>query len=1022
MLSRQFGRLLAIAAAIASVPLAANAQSVITGRVVERASQRPIPDVSVRVSGTTVGARTNEQGVYRIVNVPAGEVVLRATRIGFAASTRTVTATNGLVDGIDFALEPAATILDEVVTNAVTGQAESRRSQGTNVGNIDASAIEKAQITKFTDVLTGRTAGVTVQGTSGTAGTGQRIHIRGANSLSLSNEPLIYVDGTQISNGNLIDIGLGGQAVSRLNDIASEDIESIEVLKGPAATAMYGTSAANGVLLITTKRGRAGVARWNAFAESGSEKDVTDYPNNYVLYHLVTPGAPLVTTGGGYNTTDRTGCLNYLRAQALCTYDSAAVFNTLTDKRTTPFVTGSVMTAGLNVAGGGDQTQYYLGVDNQTEHGVVEFNTLRKLAVRANMNTSLNKKLDFSLSSGYTRSNGAFPQNDNSIFSPLINGLVGTAFYYAPTSTQPQNPLNYRQYSVRQLAEYVAHQDIDHFTVGTIGNYRPLSWLTGNANLGLDYYGRYDYLTLQPGKLPIAASYVNGNRTSTHGGQYLYTGTGSLSARFEPLETLRSTTTAGASYSRSLTQSTYGFGAGIVAGTQSLGASSSLFSVDEGFSEIISIGAFGREELAWRDRVFLAASLRADDNSAFGFNFNRIYYPGVNASWVVADEPWFPKTNYLSSLRLRAAYGRSGQRPNFRDATTYFGPTSVQIGTTELPAVTLGTTLSGTGNLALKPEKTDEYEFGADIGFWKDRASFQVTSFQKRSTDALIRRNLQPSSGLTASRFENLGGIGNRGIETQLDLQALQTDRVELNVHLTASTLKNRIIALGKGVAPISLNRGLQLHRAGYSAGSFWQRPVYYNDANKDGLLAPSEVTLGDTSVYMGPSLPTWNRSASADIRLFKVVRVSTLFEGRGGNKTANYGEYFRCGSSSAVRGCAATGAVSPSLKEQAAYVAAYRLGARGTSTALYVENGGFVKWRELAVTLEAPASWVGYVRTAGVSGVNLTFAGRNLHTWTSYTGLDPEIIEAGTSLFNQSEFNTQPTPRYYTARLSVTF
>jgi TonB-linked SusC/RagA family outer membrane protein len=1023
MLSRKFAGLLAAATAIALMPLAARAQSIITGHVVERSSQRPIADVSVRVVGTTIGARTNDQGVFRIVNVPAGEVALRATRIGFSASTRTVTATNGLVEGVDFALEPAATILDEVVTNAVTGQAESRRSQGTNVGNIDAAAIEKAQINKFTDVLTGRTAGVTVQGTSGTAGTGQRIHIRGANSLSLSNEPLIYVDGTQISNGNTIDVGLGGQAVSRLNDIASEDIESIEVLKGPAATAMYGTSAANGVLLITTKRGRSGAARWNAFAETGSEKDVTKYPSNYSLYHLVTPGAPLVTASGGYNTAARTSCLNYLRAQGSCTYDSAAVFNTLMDPRTTPFSTGAVTTAGLNVAAGGDQTQYYLGVDDQSEHGVVDFNTLQKLAVRANMNTSLNKKLDFSLSSGYTRSDAAFPQNDNSIFSPLINGLVGTAFYYAPPAAGGQNSLNYRAYSLSQLAEYVAHQNIDHFTVGTVGNYRPLDWLTANGNLGLDYYSRFDFLTLQPGRLPIAASYVNGNRTSSHGSQYLYTGTGSLSARYNPIETLRATTTLGGSYSRSLSQSTYGFGAGIVEGTQNLGATSSLFAVDEGFSEVISIGAFGREELAWRDRVFLAGSLRADDNSAFGVDFKRIFYPGVNASWVVGDEPWFPKTDYVSSLRVRAAYGRSGQRPNFRDATTFFAPVAVQVITTagaqtEVPAVTL----NGTGNLQLKPEKTDEYEGGADIGIWKDRASFQITAFTKKSQDALIRRNIQPSSGLTTSRFENLGGISNSGLEAQLDIKALQMDKVELNVHLTASTLKNRIEKLGEGVAPISLNRGLQLHREGYSAGSFWQRPVYYNDANHDGLLAPSEVTLGDTSVYIGPSLPTWNRSAGADIRLYKFLRVSTLFEGRGGNKTANYGEYFRCGSASSVRGCAATGAVSPSLKEQAAYVAAYRLGARGSSTALYVEDGSFVKWRELAVTLDAPDQWVGYVRSAGVHGLSLTLAGRNLHTWTKYTGLDPEIIEAGTSLFNQSEFNTQPTPRYYTARLSVTF
>ncbi|NUQ22190.1 MAG: SusC/RagA family TonB-linked outer membrane protein [Gemmatimonadaceae bacterium] len=1035
MTFRQIGRLSMVALATALFSVVASAQnatqSIITGKVVEKATQRPISDVTVRVSGTTIGARTNDDGVYRIVNVPPGQVTLRATRIGFSAATQTVTATVGTVDNVNFVLDVAVTTLDEVVTNAVTGQAERRREQGTNVGQIQVSDIQPSQITKFTDVLTGRTAGVTVQGTSGTPGTGQRIHIRGANSLSLSNEPLVYVDGIQISNGNNIDVGLGGQAVSRLNDVAAEDIESIEVLKGPAATAMYGTAAANGVLLITTKRGRSGAARWNTYGETGKVKDLNPYPANYVRYIAVAPNAPLVTSTGGYNTSARRGCRNDQIAAGGCRLvnngplllpDSLAVFNTLTDRRTSPFTTGNTVSAGLNVAGGGDQTQYYFGVDNSSEHGVVEFNTLRRLALRGNVNTSLNSKLDFSLSSGYTRSNGAFPQNDNSIFSPLINGLVGTAFYYAPKTGQTVNPLNYRAYSMQQLAEYVGHQDVDHFTIGTIGNARPLSWLTANVNLGLDYFNRFDYRTLQPGRLPIAASYTNGNRESGHAAQYLYTGTGSASAHFDFSENIRSTTTAGASYNRQLLQDTYGFGAGIVEGTSNLGATSSLFAVDEPFNHVITIGAFGREELSWRDKVFLAGSLRADDNSAFGVDFKRIYYPGVNGSWVVGDESWFPKTDYVSSLRLRAAYGRSGQRPNFRDATTYYGPVAVQIGTSETPAVTL----SGTGNPVLRPEKTDEYEFGGDVGFWRDRASLQFTAYQKRSTDALIRRTLPPSAGLTASRFENLGGIGNRGTEAQLDLKALQMDNYEVNLHFTATTLKNRIIGLGKGIAPIALNRGLQLHRAGYSAGSFWQRPVYYNDANHDGLLSTSEVTLGDTAVYLGDALPRWTRSASGEVRLYKFLRISTLFEGRGGNKTGNFSEYFRCGSAGNTRGCSATGNPNATLKEQAAFIAAYFGGASpsrpGASQALYVENGGFVKWRELAVTLDLPERWVGYIRPVGARGVSLSFAGRNLKTWTSYTGIDPEIVEAGTSLFNQSEFNTQPVPRYYTARLNVNF
>lgn len=1037
MTFRQIGRLSMVALATALFSVVASAQnvtqSIITGKVVEKSTQRPISDVTVRVAGTTVGTRTNDDGVYRLVNVPAGQVTLRATRIGFSAATQTVTATSGTVDNVNFVLDVAVTTLDEVVTNAVTGQAERRREQGTNVAEISVGDIQPAQITKFTDVLTGRTAGVVMQGTSGTVGTGQRIRVRGANSLSLSDEPLIYVDGTQISNGNTIDVGLGGQATSRLNDVAAEDIESIQVLKGPAATAMYGTAAANGVLLITTKRGRSGSARWNTFAETGKVRDLNPYPANYVRYTLLTPGAPLLTPAGTYNTAARRACRNDQIADSarvrtlpsggcrlsngtLFSPESLSVFNTLTDARTSPFDDGRTFAAGANVAGGGDQTQYYFGVDNSSEQGVISFNTLRRLALRANVNASLNKKMDLSLSSGYTRSNGAFPQNDNSIFSPLINGLVGTAFYYAPKPGQTVNPLNYRAYSMQQLAEYVGHQDVDHFTIGTIGNIRPFSWLSANANLGLDYFNRFDYRTLQPGRLPIAASYANGNRESAHAAQYLYTGTASVSGRWDFLENFRSTTTAGASYNRQLLQNTYGFGAGIVEGTSNLGATSSLFAVDEPFNHVISIGDFAREELSWRDKVFLASSLRADDNSAFGVRFKRIYYPGINGSWVVGDESWFPKQDYVSSLRVRAAYGRSGQRPNFRDAYTYYGVVAVQLGAAEVP----GVTLRGTGNTELKPEKTDEYEFGGDVGFWKERVSLQFTAYQKRSADALISRGLAPSNGETLSRYENLGGIGNRGTEAELDLKALQMDNYEVNLHFTATTLKNRIIALGAGIPPLALNRGLQLHREGYSAGSFWQRPVTYNDANRDGLLSPSEVTVGDTSVYLGDALPHWTRSAGGEIRLYKFLRISTLFEGRGGNKTGNFSEYFRCGSASSVTGCSATGNPNATLKEQAAFIAAYLK--PKTSQALYVENGGFVKWRELAVTLELPERYVSYVHSVGARGVSLSFAGRNLKTWTSYTGIDPEIVEAGTSLFNQSEFNTQPTPRYYTMRLNVNF
>lgn len=1028
MVLRHIRRCLAIGMVV-SFPVVASAQesATIAGRVIEQGSGRPVSDVVVLVVGTNTGARTNEEGVYRLVNAPLGSVQLRAARIGFAAQTRTVVVASGLNENVDFSLSQATTVLDAVVTNAVTGQVERRREVGANVGNIAVTDIAPGAITKMSDVLTGRTAGVTLQGTSGTAGTGQRIRIRGANSLSLSNEPLVYVDGVQVSNGNTIANGVGGQAVSRLNDIAAEDIESIEVLKGPAATAVYGTAAANGVLLISTKRGRSGTPRWSVYGERGTQEDVTKYPANYAAYRLVTPGAPLTTSTGAFNSAARAVCFNYNRAAGTCTYDSVAVFNTLEDDRTSPFSKGDNATLGANVAGGTDQTQYYVGVDHQSDHGIVEYNTLNKLGLRVNLNTSLNRKLDFSVSSQYTRSRLALNSNDNSIFSPLINGLVGSAFFYPNTATGI-NTRNYRSFSQAQLAEYVSHQDVDRFTIGTIGNIRPLSWLTGNVNLGLDYINRHDFLTLQPGRLPIAQTFTIGNRSSTHGNQYLYTGTGSLGARFDVLSDLVSTTTVGASYNRNLLESTVGSGAGIVEGTRNLGATSSFFAVNEEFLEVVSVGAFARQELAWRDRLFLAGSIRVDDNSAFGTDFGTIYYPGVNASWVIAEEPWFPATDAVSSLRVRAAYGRSGQRPDFRDAVTFFNPVAVQIGTSELSAVTL----QRTGNLELKPEKTDEYEVGADAGFFQERVSLQFTYFDKRSRDALISRRLAPSFGLTATNLQNLGGISNKGTETQLDLQVLDRSNVQLNMRVTATQLRNKIVELGsvagKPINDIIINRGEQRHKAGYSAGAFFQRPFTYNDANRDGVLARSEVFVGTDPIYVGDAIPRWNRSISADLELFKFLRFSTLFEGRGGHKQLNAGEQFRCASAPSFsdRGCAAVGNPNASLEEQARFIASNFGGAlpsvSGTTRLGYIENGGFVKWREFSVGLEVPERYVTYLRAVSVRGASLSFAGRNLATWTKYTGLDPEIVEAATTAFNQSEFNTQPMPRIYSARLNLNF
>ena len=1029
--SRSWLVLMGLLALLPQVAGAQGATGTVTGTVTDRTTRQPVADANVLVTGTTLGGRTGANGSYRIGGVPAGTVQLRTARIGYAPDTRTVTVGAGLTASVDFLVSVSAVQLDAVVTSAVTGEAQRKREVGANVGNIAVSEIAKGPITKFTDVLTGRTAGVTLQGTTGTTGTSQRIRIRGANSLSLSNEPLVFIDGNQVSNSIGLSNGVGGQAASRLNDINSDDIENIEVLKGPAASALYGTAAANGVLLITTKRGRSGKPQWSSYVETGSLKDVTDYQSNYYPYRLATPGAPLQTSTGAFNTAARPACFNYNLAAGLCTRDSVAVFNTLTDAATTPFTTGNLQKYGVSLSGGTEQIRYYLAADKQDERGVIDYNTLDKLGFRANLNANVGSKLDVAISSGYVNSDAAFNSNDNSIFSPLINGLAGSAFFFpALTSGRDSgkvNPRNYRQFTPANLEDYISFQNIDRFTIGAISNYRPLSWLRANGNVGLDYINRHDFRTLQPNRLPIAQSFVIGNRSSVRSNTYLITASTSLAGKFDLRSNLVSTTTVGGGYNRNLFETTSGSGAGIVEGTRNLGATSSLFAVDEGFSEIISVGGFARQELALNDRVFLAASVRGDDNSAFGTDFGFIYYPAASASWVLSEEPWFKKPNFLSNLRVRAAYGRSGLRPDFRDAVTFFSPVSVTVAGAEQSAVTL----SSTGNIDLKPERTDEVEFGADFGFFNNRVSLEATRYNKRSRDALISRPLPPSLGLTGSQFDNLGSVRNRGTELSLDTRILEAENFGLNVRLTATQLDNEIEELGMTAAgdtlpDIVFNRGNQRHQRGRPAGAFFQRPVTFSDANGDGVLSRAEVTLGDAAVYLGNALPTYTRAASIDLRLFKILRLSTLFEARGGNQQLNFSESFRCtqGVSFGDRGCSATGNPNASLDEQAAFIAARFGGAApslaGTSQAGYVSDGDFVKWREASITIEPPASWLSFLPNN--RGVSVTFAGRNLKTFTDYPGLDPEIVEAAATSFNQSEFNTQPPVRYYTLRFNLNF
>ena len=1045
---RNTGRGLALVLMIVFLPAGLHAQATgtITGRVTAQEGGAPLPGVQIQLQGTQIGTITAQDGRYQLTGVPSGPQTVTASLINREPGNLTLNVVPGQSVSADFVLASRAIELEGVVVNAITGQRERKREVGTNVATIQVDEIEKGPITKVADVLTGRTAGVNLQGVSGGTGTSQRIRIRGANSLSLSNEPLIYVDGVRFSNSeNVGGIYTGGQDVSRLNDLNPEDIESVEVLKGPAASALYGTAAANGVLLIQTKQGRAGKAQWHAFVEGGLVEDNNDYPTSYLAFQVNDPNAPLLTSAGRLNVgtsqqaAARTGpyvaCPNLAAGAGLCRQDRVESLNFLEDPRTTPFSTGSRRKIGLSVSGGSDALTYYVSGDTENEEGVIYFNTLDKQNVRANFNARPSSKLTLAVTTGYTDSELVLNLNDDNIFSPLINGLVATPVFIPgqdTLGTPGTRPGLLFGNSLADIAEYPVNQEIDRFVGGINSTYTPFPWLSGNASIGLDFYTQHSHYSLQPGRLPISATFTPGRRYSDRANNLQYTGNGSLSGQFDLSSSVASTSTVGVSYARQRFEGTSCFGVGIVEGTRSCGATSSLFEVDEAFAETITLGGFFQQQLAISDRIFLAGSVRGDDNSAFGQNFGLIYYPSASVSWVISEEPFFPALGLLSNLRLRAAYGQSGLRPNFRDAITLYEPVAVADQNQDLSAVTI----SRTGNEELKPERSTEYEFGADAGLFGDRLSAEFTYYNKRSEDALISRRLPPSFGLTSTVFDNLGRIRNSGLELGLNALLADRDWSQLNVRFSATTLDNVIEELGEGVEPIIYIT--QRHQEGFPAGAHFQRPIKYNDANGDGKLTREEVSYDSTKftqvrnaegeletipfAYLGPSLPTNTQSLSADLTLFRFLKLSTLFERRAGNKQYNNTERFRCGAGFGrltAGACSAVANPDASLAEQAAFIGNNFL---GTSYG-FIEDADFIKWREVTVRVGMPATLSRRFPT--LAGASVSLSGRNLATWTEYTGIDPEINFSGSgglNGFGSGEFFTQPAVRYLTARVDFSF
>jgi TonB-linked SusC/RagA family outer membrane protein len=995
----------------------------ITGTVTDESGGAPLEAARVVLSGTTQIETTNREGGYAFRTVAPGTYQLRVLRVGYRPVVDTVAVAAGETVTADVTMAAAPVQLEEIVTTA-TGE-QRKLEIGNTVTTIDAAKVaEQAPITEFTNLISGRAPGVQVLKSSGTTGTGTRIRIRGSNSISLSNEPLYYLDGVRLESGAIsttLDIGgfgvdnPSGAGPSRINDINPDEIQDIEIVKGPSAATLYGIQASNGVVRITTKHGTAGPPRWNLYSELGAVADKNTYPLNYA--GRVDPAVDSLGLDGF--------CTIQLQLDGSCTQSSVDSFQPLNEKATRPYKAGLRQMYGANVSGGSDQVTYFVAGSYENEIGPfrlpqfeldsivqsrgsvpdnqVRPNALEKFGARANISANVSKTFDVDASLGFLSSNTRFIENDNSFLT--VNGS-GTASGYLEDFQRGW------YFIPAQLFAELANQEAHRFTGGFTGNWRPRSWLTSHATIGYDVVNRTDVQFFPTGDV---ADYPSGPQSNIFGAKtdnrFTISQTSidlGASARFKLSDAVGSRTSVGGQFFRDLARGAYASGRGLPAGSGTIAGAQTTEARDTSL-ESRSVGSYLEEELSLKERLYVTGALRFDDNSAFGQNFNATVYPKASVSWLVSDEPFF-HTKAFNTLRFRAAYGASGQQPGTTDALRFYNAVAGKkagVGTT-------GVTFGSLGNADLKPERSREFEVGLDAGLFKDRLSVELTYYNKLTKDALVARDIAPSLGASRSQFVNLSRIRNQGFEAAINTRIIDKPWVAWDLTLSGSTTKNKILELGEGVSPIFIGF-YQRQQAGYPAGGFWSPTVSFNDANHDGIIDISEVSISDTAVFRGSAIPTKEASLNSQLAIFRgKVVLGTQFDYRGGHLVDNSLESFRCAS---IGNCRGLYDKTAPLKDQALAQAMSLPGA--ANSLAFLEPGWFIKLRELSLTFQMPDAWAHRFRASSLS---LTLAGRNLWTITDYTGVDPEVNAFAQDNFSASDFESQAQVRYYTARLNVGF
>lgn len=995
-----------------AVALAQNNRT-ITGKITDDKGA-PLSNVSVQVKGLKVGTVTNEDGNFSI-SVPANGRILVFSYAGMTTEEVAI----GNQTNVNVSLQPANKNLQEVV---VVGYGTQRRRDVTaSISRIDGAVIQDLPVQGPDQALRGRAPGVTVTQSSGTPGSSINVNIRGAGSISASNQPLYVIDGVPINIGSFSQIGVGGQTLNSLADINPNEIESFEILKDAAATAIYGSRAANGVVIITTKRGR-------------NAKTTVSINSYYGLQKVYKKLEPL--TGPEHVALIQEAVRNRFGATivpsqlGLVGLDANPNTYPTTNWQNEIFRTAPVQGHDISLRGGNEKTKFFFSTSLFDQKGIVLGSGFKRYNLRLNLDNDISSKFKIGTSIGLSRSASTRIQNDNNIYGVISTAVLlgGHIPVYNPDGTFGRDPNASIENPVANAT--LPTNDVKNNRILANGNleYQIIPSLSFRSVVGVDY------ITFREQNF-IPSTHIQGAGVKGIGREAYQE---EINLTNENILTFRKTfgdhnitATAVASFQESKQESIFAQATNFPGNDiRRLSAGSVRTAASSAGSSYGVIGYLGRLNYSFKGKYLLTASVRRDGVSRFGRDKRYGTFPAISGAWRVSDEDFFSGFKAVNELKLRGSYGVAGN-----SAFADFGSLPLVSGGANY-LQTAGFAPTQLGNPDLGWEESRQTNFGMDISLYNSRISFSADYFVRTTKDLLLGRPLVGASGFTTIN-QNIGSTENKGFEFMLNTINLDKKSFKWSTSFNMTFPKNRIIKLAgtpfaSGFASwVEEGQALGSFR-GYRVVKIFQtqaeitgapfqssltRPgdIQFADLNKDG-----QITSADQEI-LGSAVPDFFGGMTNNLS-YKGFELSSFLQFVSGNKVYNNTRAFSegmnsiFGSSATVRNRWTPTNTNTNIPRA---VITDPNNNRRTSNR-WLEDGSFLRLKNIVLSYSLPSS---VTQRLGLQNVKFFVQGENIYTWTKYSGFDPEVSTFSiTNTAPGTDFLTFPQARTFTGGINIIF